>query len=66
MILVDILNNLKEKGLTPLYALPPALRAELIRNLATIAEYLPNDIKVILLKDFLVTTEDLPPNMIGV
>ena len=66
MILLDILHHIKERGLKPLYSLPPGLRSELLRNLGTIAEHLPNDIKLVLLDDFLVTSEELPPNMIKV
>lgn len=66
MILNDILTNLKDKGLEALNNLPPNMRNEMLKNLATIAEQLPDDIKVQLLKELLANPADLPPNLVAV
>jgi hypothetical protein len=44
-------NNIKEKGLEGLNNLPTAMRKEMLKNLATIAEHLPDDVKLQILKE---------------
>jgi hypothetical protein len=66
MILTDILNSIKEKGLDALNNLPAAMRKEMLKNLATIAEHLPDDIKLQLLKELLANPTDVPESLLNV